>query len=169
MLSLARVNAMSPAEFGAAFGRVFEHSPWIAERAFARRPFASADALHAVMVEVVRGASPAQQLALLCAHPELAGKEAKTNTLTRESTNEQTKAGLTALSAEEMARIASLNRAHAERFGFPFIIAARLHSKEQILAEFERRLSLSPEEEMRACLEEVYKITRLRIDDLIGE
>jgi 2-oxo-4-hydroxy-4-carboxy-5-ureidoimidazoline decarboxylase len=166
-LSLADVNAMSPQAFAAAFGRVFEHSPWIAERAFARRPFADAGALHAAMVDVVQHASRAEQLALLRAHPELAGKEAQTNALTPESTNEQQKAGLTALSRDEMTRIAALNRAHADKFGFPFIIAARRNSKARIFAEFERRLALDPDAERQACLDQVFVITRIRIDDLI--
>lgn len=165
-LTLAQANTMTPQAFAAAFGRVFEHSPWIAERAFARRPFASGEALHAAMVEVVRTASEAEQLALLRAHPELAGREAQTNTLTAESTNEQQRAGLTALSPAEMTRIAALNAAHAQKFGFPFIIAARCNTKDQIFAEFERRLALALAEERIACLEQVFVITRIRIDDL---
>lgn len=167
-LSLATVNRMSAADFGRAFGRVFEHSPWIAERAFARRPFASVEALHAAMVDVVKHATVNEQLALLRAHPELAGREAQAGSLTAESTNEQTKAGLDALSREEMERITGLNRAHAERFGFPFIIAARLNGKQRIFAEFERRLALAPDAERAACLDQVYLITRIRLDDLMG-
>ncbi len=167
-LPMEAINAMGAREFGAAFGRVFEHSPWIAERGFVRKPFADVDALHAAMVGVVRGASAEEQLALLRAHPELAGREAQTHSLTPESTGEQLKAGLTALSRDEMERIASLNAEHGRRFGFPFIIAARLHDKSQIFAEFERRLTLSVDEEMAACLEQVYRITRLRLDDLVA-
>lgn len=168
-LTLDEINRMSAAAFGRIFGRVFEHSPWIAERAFARRPFASADALHAAMVEVVRAATRDEQLGLLRAHPELAGRAAQAGELTAESTNEQRKAGLNALSPDEMARITRLNRAHAERFGFPFIIAARLNAKERIFSEFERRLTLSLDEERAACLEQVYLITRIRLDDLLGQ
>jgi 2-oxo-4-hydroxy-4-carboxy-5-ureidoimidazoline decarboxylase len=167
--SLAMVNTMSPAAFSAVFGRVFEHSPWIAERALARRPFASRSAMHKAMCEVVEQASRNEQIALLCAHPELAGKEAQSGSLTPESTNEQLKAGLNALSKEEMARIARLNRAHAARFGFPFIIAARVNSKDRIFAELERRNGLDVNAELRACIEQVYLITRLRIDDLIDD
>lgn len=166
-LKLIEVNAMTPHAFAAAFGRVFEHSPWIAERAFARRPFAGTDALHAAMVDVVRSASAGDQLALLRAHPELAGREAQVGALTPESTHEQQKAGLDALSKDEMARIAALNASHGEKFGFPFIIAARRHGKAQIFREFERRMALSPADELAACLEQVYLITRIRIDDLI--
>ncbi len=167
--SLAMVNMMSAAAFSAVFGRVFEHSPWIAERALARRPFASRSAMHKAMCEVVEQASRDEQIALLCAHPELAGKEAQSGSLTPESTNEQLKAGLNALSKDEMARIVRLNRAHAAKFGFPFIIAARLNSKDRIFAELERRNRLDVDAELRACIEQVYLITQLRIDDLIED
>jgi 2-oxo-4-hydroxy-4-carboxy-5-ureidoimidazoline decarboxylase len=167
-MSLDQINAMTPAAFGAAFGRVFEHSPWIAERAFARRPFASVDALHAAMVAVVEAASPAEQVALLRAHPELAGREAQSGDLTPESTREQAGAGLTSLSRAEMAHIAELNRAHAARFGFPFIIAVRRHTRSEIFAAFERRLGLDAGAARAAGLAQVYVITRLRLDDLAG-
>ena len=167
-LSIERVNRMSPDEFSRSFGPVFEHSPWIAERAFAKRPFADVDALHRAMTDAVRAASREEQLALLRAHPELAGREARAGTLTAASTSEQKNAGLNALSREEMERIASLNRRHAERFGFPFIIAVRLNVKERIFAEFERRLALDPQTEMDLCLEQVYLITALRLKDATG-
>jgi len=158
---------MRPAEFVAALGGVFEHSPWIAERALARRPFADVAALHAAMVDVVRGATREEQLGLLRAHPELAGREAQSGTLTADSTAEQKSAGLTALTRAEMERVGRLNRAYRERFGFPFIIAVRRHSKDGIFAEFERRLANGTESELRECLEQVYVITRLRLDALI--
>lgn len=165
-MSLDQINAMSPGAFGAIFGRVFEHSPWIAERAFARRPFASVDALHAAMVAVVEAASPAEQVALLRAHPELAGREAQSGDLTPESTREQAGAGLASLSRAEMARIGELNRAHGMRFGFPFIIAVRRHTRSEIFAEFERRLGLDADAARAAGLAQVYVITRLRLGDL---
>jgi len=158
---------MRPAEFVAALGGVFEHSPWIAERALARRPFSDVAALHAAMVDVVRGATREEQLRLLCAHPELAGREAQSGTLTADSTAEQKSAGLTALTRAEMERVERLNRAYRERFGFPFIIAVRRHSKDGIFAEFERRLANAAESELRECLEQVYIITRLRLDALV--
>jgi len=167
-IPLAKLNAMRPAEFIAAFGGVFEHSPWVAERALARGPFADVAALHAAMVDAVRSASRAEQLALLRAHPELAGREARAGALTADSTSEQRSAGLDALTREEMARIERLNRAYRERFGFPFIIAVRRHSKAGIFAEFERRLGNDPEAEQRECLEQVYAITRLRLDALVA-
>lgn len=167
--ALAVVNTMSTEAFNAVFGRVFEHSPWIAERALARRPFQTRDAMHRAMCNVVEQASLQEKIALLRAHPELAGKEARSGTLTPESTSEQQGAGLNALSKDEMIRIGRLNRAHAEKFGFPFIIAARLNAKDRIFAELERRNLLDQEAELAACIEQVYLITRLRIDDLIAE
>ena len=165
-LTLDQINRMSSSEFSRAFGRVFEHSPWIAERSFAARPFASIDALHGAMCTVVREASDAEQLALLAAHPALAGREAIAGELTPESTREQAAAGLNALTRVEMERIRHLNEAHAARFGFPFIIAVRLNTKAGIFAEFERRLTLDATAERLACLEQVYLITRLRLGDL---
>jgi 2-oxo-4-hydroxy-4-carboxy-5-ureidoimidazoline decarboxylase len=162
------INAMRPEAFVAALGTVFEHSPWIAERAFVRRPFADAARLHEAMVDVVRSASRDEQLGLLRAHPELAGREAQAGTLTADSTAEQRSAGLNALTRAEMERVARLNRAYRDRFGFPFIIAVRRHTKEGIFAEFERRLGNDADTELRECLEQVYIITRLRLDALVA-
>jgi 2-oxo-4-hydroxy-4-carboxy-5-ureidoimidazoline decarboxylase len=167
-LTIAEVNRMSAAEFVRALGGVFEHSPWIAERAFAVRPFAGVDALHAAMSDAVRGAGREAQLALLRAHPELAGKEAQTGELTRDSTAEQAAAGLNALTRAELERIAALNRRYREKFGFPFIIAVRRHAKDGIFREFERRLELAPEAELANGLEQVFAITQLRLDGLIA-
>jgi len=167
-IRITEVNAMSPAAFVAALGGVFEHSPWIAERTLLERPFADVAALHAAMVEVVRGASREEQLALLCAHPELAGREAQAGTLTADSTAEQRSAGLSALTREEMERVGKLNCAYRTRFGFPFIIAVRRHTKDGIFAEFERRLGNDAETERQECLEQVYAIARLRLDALIS-
>jgi 2-oxo-4-hydroxy-4-carboxy-5-ureidoimidazoline decarboxylase len=166
-LTIDRVNDMSAAEFRAAFGGVFEHSPWVAERAFAARPFAGVTALHGAMTDVVKRASRDEQLALLRAHPELAGKEAQSGTMTSDSTTEQGSAGLNALSRAEVQRISDLNRRYREKFGFPFIIAVRQHTKEGIFRQFEARLANDPETELAACLEQVFIITRLRIDGLI--
>ena len=168
MPTLTAVNAMSLPAFRAAFGGVFEHSPWVAEHAAGARPFASAAALHAAMTEAVKRAPRDRQLALLRAHPELAGKEAQAGTMTGDSTAEQGAAGLSALSREDSQRIAALNRAYGEKFGFPFIIAVREHSKESILREFERRLRNDPDAELATGLEQVFVITRLRLDGLLG-
>jgi len=155
---------MAASEFVAALGGVFERSPWVAERALARRPFASVDALHGAMVDAVRAATRETQIGLLRAHPELAGREAQAGLLTADSTAEQKGAGLDALTPEEVDRIGALNRAYRQTFGFPFIIAVRRHAKDQIFREFERRLANDVETELANGLEQVYAITRLRLE-----
>ncbi len=168
-LTLAQINQMTASDFSQAFGRVFEHSGWIAERAFTARPFATVDDLHGAMRSAVLAASEVEQLALLRAHPALAGREAQSGTLTAESAGEQAGAGLNALSSAEMARVAQLNAAYATRFGHPFIIAVRLNNKETIFSEFERRLAQDAATEQRACLDQVFLITSLRLRDLVAQ
>jgi len=159
---------MTAGEFVRALGGVFEQSPWIAERALAAHPFASVDALHAAMSDAVRGAGRDAQVALLRAHPELAGKEAQAGTLTSDSTAEQATAGLSALTRDELQRVSELNRRYRGKFGFPFIIAVRRHTKDGIFRELERRLELDPETELANGLAQVFAITRLRLDGLIS-
>ena len=140
----------------------------MAERVEARRPFADLPALHAAMVQAVRDATPAEQLALLRAHPELGDGELRAGRLTAQSRAEQSSAGLDALGPGELARIARLNAEYRSKFGFPFIIAARKHTKRAIFAELERRLTNDPGLEMSACLEQVYAIALLRLEMLLG-
>jgi 2-oxo-4-hydroxy-4-carboxy-5-ureidoimidazoline decarboxylase len=161
--ALSQINGMTPAEFVAVAGGVFEHSPWIAERASAGLPFPSLDALHAAMVEVTRRAAPDEQLSLIRAHPDLVGRAV----LTAESRGEQSAAGLMDLAPEERAAFDRYNRAYKERFGLPFVICARLNKKDAILEAFPRRLQNSPERERATALEEIAKIARLRLEDLI--
>ena len=168
-LTLAAINAMSAAEFSTVFGKVYEHSGWIAERAFASRPFASRRALHSALQAVVQDAEQTEQLALLRAHPELAGRQAQEGTLTAASTSEQRSAGLNALSPQEFMRLAELNRAYRERFGFPAIIAVRLNSKAAIFHAFEGRLHNTPEQEMQNNLTQVSEVARLRLLDLLPD
>jgi 2-oxo-4-hydroxy-4-carboxy-5-ureidoimidazoline decarboxylase len=160
---------MDRAQFTTTLGEVFEHSPWVPERAYAARPFADIGQLHAVMVAEVNFASHAEQLALLQAHPELAGREARTGELTAASTAEQSGAGLNALSKDEMARVSRLNADYQQKFGFPFIIAVRKHTKQSILAEFERRLANDADTELATCLEQVFIIARLRLDVMLAQ
>ncbi len=167
-LTIERINAMTPQALLGALGGVFEHSPWIAEGALAARPFASVTALHEAMVSTVKRAPRERQLALLNAHPELAGKEAQAGALTSSSTAEQASAGLSALSREENQVLARWNRAYRKKFGFPFIIAVRQHSKASIFSELERRLANDVETELDTCLEQVFLITRLRLEVLIA-
>lgn len=154
------------AAFIEGFGPVFEHSPWVAEAAWERRPFASLHAVHRAMVEVVRASPREQQLLLLRAHPELWGNEARERRMTADSVTEQAGAGLFSLTPEQAVRIERMNAEHQQKFGFPFIIAAMNHSREQILSEFERRLAMDPEAAFEAGLAQVAVITGLRIGRL---
>ncbi len=160
---------MDEAAFVAAVGHVFEHSPWIARRTHARRPFASIASLYEKLVETVRTSSEEEKLALIRAHPDLVGKMAREGALTRESTAEQRAAGLAALSADEVRRFDEYNAAYRERFGFPFVICARQNKKDAILAAFPVRLRNSREREIDAALDEICKIARLRLIDAIDE
>jgi 2-oxo-4-hydroxy-4-carboxy-5-ureidoimidazoline decarboxylase len=162
-MDMDAVNRMDRVTFVATLGGVFENSPWVADEAWAARPFAAINALHAAMVAVVRGAPAAQQLDLLRAHPELAGREARAGEMTDSSKTEQASAGLDALTATEFARIGELNLAYRTKFGHPFIIAVRNHTKQGIFDAFERRLKNDAEAERVAALNEVFTITRLRL------
>ncbi|MFD2238382.1 allantoinase PuuE [Aureimonas populi] len=153
------------------FDGVFEHSPFIAERAFDKGlhdAHDSAVGLSAALNAVFRTASREERLAVLKAHPDLAGKLALAGGLTAESTAEQKSAGLDALSAEELARFTSLNTRYQARFGHPFIIAVRGLGKQDILDAFESRMSNTPDEELATAAREVEKIARLRIDAILG-
>jgi 2-oxo-4-hydroxy-4-carboxy-5-ureidoimidazoline decarboxylase len=167
-VDMAPINAMDRAAFVEKFGSIFENSPWVAEKAWEKRPFGSLDDMHAAMVGVAKNAPAAMQLALLQSHPDLAGKEAQAGTMTASSVAEQTSAGLNALSHDEMIEIADLNAAYKKKFGFPFIIAVRMHTKEGILFEFNRRLQNDTQTEFANDLQNVYIITRLRLNKLLG-
>lgn len=162
------LSALPREAFVARLEGVFEHSPWIAARAWARRPFASVDALHQAMLDVLDRAGAEEQLALICAHPELAGKEAAAGTLTSASTNEQRGAGLDQCSPDELARLRRLNAAYRERFGFPFVIAVKGLSRYQIMDAAEARLANAREVEFGTCLREIGKIARFRLDVLLA-
>ncbi|MEY2689857.1 MAG: 2-oxo-4-hydroxy-4-carboxy-5-ureidoimidazoline decarboxylase [Pseudomonadota bacterium] len=173
MPTLAQINAADQPTFVALLHGTYEHSPWIAERAWPQRPaggYTSLDALKLALVAVVNGASRDEQIALVRAHPELAGKAMVSKTLTAESTHEQGKAGLTDCSPAEFAHIQQLNAAYNARFGWPFILAVRgargvgLH-REQIIATFERRLAGQPEAELAECLRNIHRIAELRLAD----
>jgi 2-oxo-4-hydroxy-4-carboxy-5-ureidoimidazoline decarboxylase len=166
--ALARLNAADRRQFAAILGGVFEASPWIAEQAWDARPFASVDALHAAMMAVVSRSCRADQVRLLRAHPDLAGRAARAGAITAASTAEQSAAGLDRLTDEEYARFDRLNRAYREAFGFPFVIAVGRHGKGEILAAFERRLSHSRDQEIDAALAQVADIARLRLARLVA-
>ena len=158
------LNAASHDEFVRVLGGIFERSPWVAERAAVMRPFRDVDALHAAMVSVVERANRGEQLELLNAHPELAGREARAGEMTDSSVSEQASAGLHALSADEVARMTRLNGQYRDRFGFPFIIAVRNHTKQSIFSEMERRVGNDADVELGENLRQVYAITRMRLD-----
>jgi 2-oxo-4-hydroxy-4-carboxy-5-ureidoimidazoline decarboxylase len=164
---MAPINAMDRAVFVQKFGGIFENSPWVAEKAWEKRPFASLDDMHGAMVAVAKNAPAAQQLALLQSHPDLAGKEAQAGTMTASSVTEQASAGLNALSPAEFAELSGLNAAYRAKFGFPFIIAVRMHTKEGIFFEFRRRLQNDTQTECANDLQNVYIITRLRLNKLL--
>ena len=166
-MTLAQLNAAEKCNFVRIVGPVFEHSPWIAEATWARRPFKTVEELHAALCQTVRQATEEQKLALIRAHPDLVGRAALAGTLTRESTSEQASAGLGALTPEEVAAFQQNNAAYREKFGFPFVICARLNKKEAILAGFKKRLQNSPAEEIAAALDEIFKIGELRLRDLV--
>jgi 2-oxo-4-hydroxy-4-carboxy-5-ureidoimidazoline decarboxylase len=161
--SLADLNRMDPAAFEAAIGDVFELAPWVARAAHGRRPFATVADLHAAMMGAVRAAPREQQLAFIRNHPDLAGKAARAGDVTDESKSEQASAGLGTLSDEEFARFHRLNDAYKEKFGFPFMICVRRHTRDSILSEFERRLPRDEAAEFAQAMQEVFYITRLRI------
>lgn len=166
VLTLDRINALDRDGFVAALGHVFEHAPWVAAAAWEARPFADADALHAAMLAAVREAGPERQVVLLRGHPELAGEDMRKRLLTADSEGEQASAGLIDLGAEDAARFDALNAQYRARFGFPFIIAVREHTKDSILEAFARRLAATPEDELATALGQVARITRLRLRTL---
>jgi 2-oxo-4-hydroxy-4-carboxy-5-ureidoimidazoline decarboxylase len=167
-LTLARINALDETGFVDALGFAFEHSPWVVRRAWGARPFASHEALHAAMTAAVTAAAPAEQLALIRAHPELAGKAAIAKSLTAASQGEQASAGLDHLTEAEYQRFHALNDAYRVRFGFPFIICVRLHDKTSILAAMHRRLAAEPADEVAEALAQIGLISRLRLDDAVS-
>ena len=155
-------------DFVAYFGGVFEESPWIAREAWESRPFGSVDALHAAMVWVVEHSPRVARLELIRAHPDLAGKAAIAGALTPESTREQTAAGLDRLTPAQYERITTLTAAYRERFGFPFVVCAREHTADSIIATAAARLEARSDEEEQTALSEIAKIARLRLDDLVA-
>lgn len=167
-LTLSEINGLDRENFVRIVGPVFEHSPWIAEATWGKRPFHSIEQLHSALCQTVTHANEEKQLALIRAHPDLVGRAALAGTLTRESTGEQASAGLHQLTPEEIGLFQKYNAAYQEKFGFPFVICARLNKKEAILAGFERRLKNSRPEEIKTALEEIFKIAELRLRDLIA-
>ncbi len=172
-LSLGQLNTAPSAWLLQQLGGLYEHSPWIAEQALQQRPFVSLAQFKHAMAQVVTAASREAQLALVRAHPELAGRAMVSQTLTAESTGEQSRAGLSECSPQEFDRLQQLNSAYNERFGHPFIVAARGPrgdglSRQQIIATFERRLHNPVNTELCECLRNIHRIAEIRLDDKFG-
>jgi 2-oxo-4-hydroxy-4-carboxy-5-ureidoimidazoline decarboxylase len=167
--TIAELNSLSREEFIRVVGPIFEHSPWIAEATWADRPFDDSERLHIALMRTVRNAGEEKQVKLIQAHPDLVGRAALAGTLTPESNREQASAGLDQLGPDEIVAFQKHNQAYQEKFGFPFVICARLNKKEAILKGFESRLKNTREQEIRAALEEIGKIAWLRLQDLISD
>jgi OHCU decarboxylase len=168
---IERPSEMSQARFIEAFGGVFEHSPWVAERAHGLELGPTHDStagVHAALARAFRSASDTERMAVLRAHPDLAGRLAEAKRLTEASSAEQATVGLDALSDDERAVFTRLNGAYTERFGFPFIIAVRDHDKAGILAAFEQRLDHSADDEFAEACAQVERIAELRLRDLMA-
>lgn len=168
--TIAELNAAAGAEGLALLDGIYEHSPWIAQAALAQRPFADLAHLARVLADETRAGGPSAQLALLRAHPRLAGKAMVAGTLSAESTDEQARSGMTHCSPAEFARLHALNDAYDRRFGWPFILAVRGPSgqgltREEIIETFERRVGNAPDAEFEECLRNVHRIAQLRLAD----
>ena len=166
-MTLDEVNALSEDAFIAAFGGVYEHSPWVAEEVVGHRPYGSAEDLRTAMKAAVSAALETQKLALLRAHPDLAGKAAIDGTLTEASQTEQASAGLDRLHQHEFDEITDLNKAYTDRFGFPFIICVRLTNKAGIFDAIRARVTHDSAQEFETALNEVHRIAALRLETLI--
>lgn len=165
-MTVSELNRAGREDFTDAVGFAFENSPWIAQEAWEKRPFASADDLHAAMVAVVEHAPQEKRIELIAAHPDLAGRVAREGRLTAASAGEQSSAGLDRLSKEELALFERLNQSYRNRFSFPFVICARENTKDSILAALEIRIRNDRETEIATALREIAKIARLRLRDV---
>lgn len=161
--TLDHLNRCPRDEFVALVGPAFEQSPWIADAAFARRPFASRAELHAALCDVVRAADRERRLALIRAHPDLVGRAV----LTAESSREQAAAGLMDLGPDDVERFRRYNTAYRERFGFPFVICARKNKKDAILRSFPARLANGRDAEIATAIDQIFQIAELRLADLL--
>ncbi|MFT3735364.1 MAG: 2-oxo-4-hydroxy-4-carboxy-5-ureidoimidazoline decarboxylase [Rhodocyclaceae bacterium] len=168
-LTAASLSALPQDGFVQALEGIFEHSPWVAARAWMQRPFASREALLEALCSAMLSATHDEQLALIRAHPELAGKAAVRGELTAESTREQAGARLDACSPQEFERLQALNSAYGEKFGFPFILAVRGYDRTQIIACFAERLANDVEKEFGEALRQITRIARLRIEERVAD
>lgn len=168
MISLTQLNAASDADFVTTLGGIYEHSDWIPKKLVGQRPFPDTESLRLAMRGTVENATEAEKLILIRAHPDLAGKLAKAGKLTAESTREQAGLGLDRLDDEEYEIFQNLNDRYRAKFGFPFIICARLTTKQGVMEAFDRRLENSCELEIAEALKQIHEIARLRLEDRVG-
>ena len=169
-MQLSFLNAADQREFVAALGALFEHSPWVAERAWKMRPFSDVKGLHSAMMKVVGEADESEKLGLIRAHPELAGREASEGTLTAESSGEQARLGFTALSSGEFRQMADINRRYREKFGFPCIVALKLHAtRASVVAEMLRALEGGREDEIARALGQIGEISLGRLENMTAD
>jgi 2-oxo-4-hydroxy-4-carboxy-5-ureidoimidazoline decarboxylase len=166
-MTLTDLNARDHKGFVLALEGIFEHSPWVAEGGWSKRPFASFDALYRALTDAMRGAGGAAQLALIRAHPQLAGKAALRGELTRDSCAEQSGAGLDRCSEDDLARLGELNRAYEAKFGFPFVLAVKGLDRAAILARFAERLKRDRATEIEEALQQIERIAWLRLEAVI--
>ena len=169
MLTIEALNAMSVPQFTQALGSIFEHSPWVAERAAALRPFRHREHLHQALCQQVAQASVAEQDALILAHPRLGARGRQRAQLTQSSAREQSRAGLDACTDEEYSELLRLNELYTARFAFPFILAVRGHTPESILAAMTQRLANDPVTERATALQQIDRIAGLRLGDAIAD
>jgi 2-oxo-4-hydroxy-4-carboxy-5-ureidoimidazoline decarboxylase len=166
-VSLASLNAADAAKFVAELGDIYEHAPWVAEAVAGQRPFPTLAALHDAMTAAVRAAPREQRLTFIKGHPDLAGKAARAGAMTADSVAEQASAGLDRLSEQEFAEFHRLNDSYKAKFGIPFIVCVRRHSKDSILRNFAQRLTNDAVAEEKAALDEIFRITALRLDQRV--
>lgn len=164
---LADLNQYSKDQFIESLGGIFEHSPWVPDLVYEDRPFDSISQLNQTMLEAVQQSPEFQRMALICNHPELAGKEAAEGTLTSDSRQEQSSAGLDQCTAEELTQLQSLNRAYMEKFEFPFVIAVTGLNKTLIIEALGKRLQNSIDREFETSINEIGKIAGIRLNTLI--
>ncbi|XP_073750403.1 putative 2-oxo-4-hydroxy-4-carboxy-5-ureidoimidazoline decarboxylase [Callorhinus ursinus] len=167
-MDIEKVNSMDFGEFVDVFGNVIERCPLIAAAVWSQRPFSNLEDLEKHFFAFIDALPQSGQEGILRCHPDLAGRELQRGTLTAESQREQRSAGLTSLGADERLRLAELNAQYRARFGFPFVLAARLSDPAAVRRELARRLHRPPAQELRTALGEVKKIGHLRLADLLG-
>jgi len=167
-ISLDELNQIDRQAFVAALGDMFEHSPWIAEAAYDARPFSTLQALYQALIDTVHRANAARQIALIAAHPDLAGKAAREGAITADSKAEQASAGLDRLSDQDFENFHKLNDAYRAKFGIPFVVCVRRHGKDSILRQFERRLGNDEAAERATALNEIFRIAALRLDQRVS-